>query len=121
MYEHVFVMSTPERVLGLRAHGLSLTHIARELGLVQAYYDAGHSITQCQDKFGFSRETWNTARKRGAVRSRLLSAGLLLTHRYEFGITEWRGRPLSPALHHINGNGDDNRLDNLQLLCPSCH
>ena len=24
-------------------------------------------------------------------------------------------------LHHINGNHNDNRLENLQLLCPNCH
>jgi 5-methylcytosine-specific restriction endonuclease McrA len=32
-----------------------------------------------------------------------------------------RGRPLSMALHHVNGDGRDNRLENLQLLCPNCH
>lgn len=25
------------------------------------------------------------------------------------------------ALHHVNGDGLDNRLDNLQILCPNCH
>ena len=24
-------------------------------------------------------------------------------------------------LHHKNGNHEDNKLDNLQLLCPNCH
>jgi hypothetical protein len=28
---------------------------------VQAYYDAGNSISQCQRHFGFSRETFNAA------------------------------------------------------------
>ena len=24
-------------------------------------------------------------------------------------------------LHDINGNGRDNRLENLMILCPNCH
>lgn len=37
------------------------------------------------------------------------------------GITEWKGLPISLQLHHINGDNTDNRLDNLQILCPNCH
>jgi 5-methylcytosine-specific restriction endonuclease McrA len=25
------------------------------------------------------------------------------------------------ALHHANGDGLDNRLENLVMLCPNCH
>ncbi len=25
------------------------------------------------------------------------------------------------ALHHANGDGTDNRLENLMMLCPNCH
>lgn len=37
------------------------------------------------------------------------------------GLTEWLGKPLIIQLHHINGNNADNRLENLQMLCPNCH
>ena len=33
----------------------------------------------------------------------------------------WLGRPLPLDLHHVNGDGWDNRLENLQILCPNCH
>lgn len=37
------------------------------------------------------------------------------------GISEWNGNPLKLQLHHINGNHNDNRIENLQILCPNCH
>lgn len=33
----------------------------------------------------------------------------------------WEGEELVLELHHINGNHYDNRLENLQILCPNCH
>ena len=33
----------------------------------------------------------------------------------------WIGETIPLQLDHINGNNDDNSLDNLRLLCPNCH
>jgi 5-methylcytosine-specific restriction endonuclease McrA len=112
---------------------------------VQRYYDAGHTVRECREHFGFANKTWNDAVRRGAVsarpraiplddllasgrirnrgnlKARILAAGLKDGSCEECGLTEWRGRPLSMALHHVNGDGSDNRLDNLRLLCPNCH
>lgn len=37
------------------------------------------------------------------------------------GKTEWLGYPMPVELHHVKGDRFDNRLENLQLLCPNCH
>ena len=37
------------------------------------------------------------------------------------GLTEWMGKKIPLELHHINGNHNDNRLENLQILCSNCH
>jgi 5-methylcytosine-specific restriction endonuclease McrA len=35
--------------------------------------------------------------------------------------TEWEGQPISLELHHIDGNTENNFLNNLQIVCPNCH
>ena len=39
----------------------------------------------------------------------------------EHTFDEWRGKPLNAQLHHKNGDGADNRLENVAFLCPNCH
>lgn len=34
---------------------------------------------------------------------------------------EWQGQNIPLELDHINGINNDNRLENLRLLCPNCH
>ena len=113
--------------------------------VVQAYYDLGQSIRECISVFGFTKGAWHDAVQRGVIvprpgfrpleetfrvntrrnryhlKARLVSAGLKDGRCERCGISEWLDRPLSIALHHINGDRLDNRLENLELLCPNCH
>lgn len=34
---------------------------------------------------------------------------------------EWRGRRMSLILDHVNGVRNDNRLENLRIVCPNCN
>lgn len=49
---------------------------------------------------------------------------IILTKGYscsECGISEWKGKPITLQLDHIDGNAYNNYEDNLRLLCPNCH
>jgi 5-methylcytosine-specific restriction endonuclease McrA len=37
------------------------------------------------------------------------------------GLSEWRNKPITLHLDHINGIRNDNRFSNLRFLCPNCH
>lgn len=58
---------------------------------------------------------------RTKLKDRLIQEGLKEYKCEICGISEWLGNPISLQLHHLNGVSNDNRLSNLQLLCPNCH
>jgi 5-methylcytosine-specific restriction endonuclease McrA len=58
---------------------------------------------------------------RSHLRLRLLADGLKDARCEQCGLTEWLGKPAPLQLHHVNGDGKDNRPENLQILCPNCH
>jgi hypothetical protein len=91
--------STASRVAELRDAGLGPSAIGTQLGIskstacyhlrrlsagaepskfgrrydwaeIQRFYDDGNSVAQCQARFGFAKQAWNDAVRRGAVAAR---------------------------------------------------
>lgn len=55
------------------------------------------------------------------LKKRLLQQNLKEYRCERCGRTEWENEQIPLEIHHINGDNTDNRLENLQLLCPNCH
>lgn len=55
------------------------------------------------------------------LRRRLLSSGILKPFCTSCDNHTWLGQPIPLELDHINGINNDNRIENLRLLCPNCH
>lgn len=65
--------------------------------------------------------TKDSSYNRTKLKERLFKEGIKEYKCECCGISEWNGKYLSLQLHHINGNHNDSRLGNLQILCPNCH
>ena len=63
----------------------------------------------------------NSTYSRGSLKRRLLKNGTLKNECSICGQQpEWKGKPLMLVLDHINGVNNDNRSDNLRIVCPQC-
>lgn len=59
---------------------------------------------------------------RARLKIRLIRSGKLKNECSDCGQKPlWNGKPLMLELDHINGIYNDNRIENLRILCPNCH
>ena len=59
---------------------------------------------------------------RGALKDRLYAEGLKARACELCGQgEEWRGKRMTLILDHVNGVSDDNRFENLRIVCPNCN
>ena len=111
---------------------------------VQKYYDEGHNQRETIRYFGMTHASWWKARKVGRIKTedrrlsyselfsrsknsrqhlkqRMFKDGLLEKKCYGCGLIDWLDKPISLELHHKDGDCNNWKQENLELLCPNCH
>ena len=55
------------------------------------------------------------------LKLRLIRENIFEHKCYICNLDKWMDKPIPLELDHINGDHDDNRLENLRIICPNCH
>ena len=115
------------RALGLGTKGGSSTDILKRR-IAELNCDISHFYSKSQivapnvkytlDEILVENSDYNSITK--------LKNRLIKEHKLEYkcaccGLTTWLNKPITLQLHHINGQHNDHRLENLEFLCPNCH
>jgi len=105
----------------------NLQNRCKEFGIDTSHFTGQGWNKYGHPNFGNNIDVNKTLILRKKKRSSSKTKELVLNHKLKpykceiCGITEWLDNPITLQLHHINGNPLDDRLENLQILCPNCH
>jgi hypothetical protein len=114
--------------LGIRSAGSNYQHLKKyiekyeiDISHFDQYYNHGNRDSKSKiDLTSILKE--NSKYNRNNLKKRLYDEQLLKRECCLCGQDEnWNGMKISLILDHINGVYDDNRLENLRIVCPNCN
>ena len=92
---------------------------------VLKHYGKQYTAKEVETRKIFSNEmvfVENSTYSRHRLKARIIKNNLLEHKCQECGLGHYYNfKPIVLQIDHINGVNNDNRLENLTLLCPNCH
>lgn len=115
--------------LNLRASGASykiLTRILQEKNIDYSHLNKRRKVKSSTFKYkDFDKEVLienSPYVSASTLKKRLIKLNILENKCQKCGLGNlWQNETISLQLDHINGIRNDNRLENLRILCPNCH
>ena len=92
---------------------VDISHFEDKTAKIKSYKHPIRPITDYLD----NKQTTTSHR----LRKRLIKDGLFEEKCCVCNLTQWNGKPIPLELEHVDGNHENNSLENLQILCPNCH
>jgi hypothetical protein len=117
------------RALGMRVAGGNYSTIKRRIadaGLDTSHWLGGAYLRGKKHSWSRSRPL-ESLLVRGSrygshdLKLRLLKAGLFKCACAMCGLAHWLGQAIPLELDHIDGDRENNCIENLRVLCPNCH
>lgn len=107
-----------------KLHPTTFRRIAKRLGCYKPnqtnrpnYKPHGNTRQDVIDKYLSNKQYITPA----SLRRQLIKYGLKENKCEICGYTEWMGKPIPLELHHKDSDRYNNAMDNLMVLCPTCH
>lgn len=80
--------------------------------------------TDCQHEYEYKQRLTEWLVENKKIGKNAMKRYLTETHGYKCSvcsISEWNNKKIVLELEHIDGNSDNNNLENICLICPNCH
>jgi Zn finger protein HypA/HybF involved in hydrogenase expression len=105
----------------LHCKPVTLDSYLTKLGIVYKGNQGGQGRKSSQRKPAVSYLYKGSKINAHDLRLKLIRDGIKQAQCESCYLSTWFNNSIPLELHHINGDRFDNRLENLQILCPNCH
>lgn len=111
------------KLLGLRLKGVYPTHLEQYRGLMAGWNKGKKWKKETRKRIsrGLRKSSIKKMKNAKEAPRKAYRKYALMVNEHKCSKCGWEKVPSILMVHHIDGNRENNAMDNLQILCPNCH